>query len=381
FDIIADARRRLAEIPGIKASVRDAPIIEGGTMGDAIEVKVRGADLAAMQVIARKIRTGILSIPGAADIRTTDRPGRPELRLEADRDQAAAAGLSVGQAGIALRMAVAGQVVGSLRDNDRSYDIRIRAREEDRRPDVLMSSILLLSPLPRMDDPWGRGTPVALENVARVHHDTAPTTIKRYNQQRILEITCGVEGRHLSDVEADIDKIIQAIDVPEGIDIKIGGQVESAEEALGDLLLALALAIIFVYAILASQFESFIHPFTIMLSLPLAVVGAFVTVFLMGWAIGILTMLGIILLMGLVTKNAILLVDRANQLREQGYGVREALLEAGHVRLRPILMTSLAMIFGMVPAAISTGPGSEMQQPMALPVIGGLVASTLLTLL
>jgi len=138
--------------------------------------------------------------------------------------------------------------------------------------------------------------------------------------------------------------------------------------------------VIFIYAVLASQFNSFVHPLTIMLSLPLAVVGAFLTLFLMGWPVGIPTMLGIILLMGLVTKNAILLVDRANQLREEGMTIHGALLEAGHLRLRPILMTSLAMILGMLPPAISTGSGSEIRQPMALPVIGGLIASTLLTL-
>ncbi len=380
FELLDMARAQLSLLPGITASVTDAPLIEGAQMGSAIEVEIRGRDLDAMVVLERELRTRMRGVPGAADIRSSWRPGRPEIVVDVQRDQAAAAGLSVGQVGFATRVAVAGQVVGSMRDDGRSVDIRLRARPEDRTPDTLLSSVLLLSPLPRMDDPWGRGTPVSMADVAEVRYSEAPTLIKRRDRQRVLELSASTQGRHLSDVTKDVEAIIDELQVPEGIEVLIRGEAEVAADALKDLLLALALAVAFVYAVLASQFESFIHPFTIMISLPLAVVGAFAVVFMVGWPIGILTMLGIILLMGLVVKNAILLVDRTNQLRDQGHGVRDALLEAGHVRLRPILMTSLAMILGMTPPAIATGAGSEIQQPMAVPVIGGLVASTLLTL-
>ena len=380
YDIQAEARERLAGFAGASVTVEDAPMLEGAQMGSAIEVEIRGNDIAALQEVAEYLRLELRRVEGAVDIRTTHRPGRPELQLDVDRDKAAIAGLSVGQVGIALRMAVAGQVVGTYREGDESYDIRLRAREEDRDPRMLLPNLLLLSPLPRLEDPYGLGTPVALQDVARLGFESAPSTVERHDRQRYLQLGCEVVGRPLSDVQADIRRVIADMPNGDGVEVLIKGDVEGAQDALGSLLLALGLAIVCIYAVLASQFESFIHPFTIMLSLPLAVVGAFATLFLLGWPVGVPTMLGIILLMGLVTKNAILLVDRTNQLRDAGKSIVDALLQAGHMRLRPILMTSLAMILGMLPPAISTGSGSEIRQPMALPVIGGLVASTLLTL-
>ena len=380
YDIQADARERLEVFPGTSITVEDAPMLEGAQMGSAIEIEIRGNDMSALEEVAETLRLELRRVEGAVDIRTTHRPGRPELQLDVDRDKSAISGLSVGQVGIALRMAVAGQVVGSYREGDQSYEIRLRARDEDRNPRSLLPNLLLLSPLPRLDDPYGLGTPVALQDVARLGFSSAPATIERHDRQRFLQLGCEVADRPLSDVQADIRAIIESIPRADGVEVLIKGDVEGAQDALGSLLLALALAVICIYAVLASQFESFVHPFTIMLSLPLAVVGAFVTLFLVGWPVGVPTMLGIILLMGLVTKNAILLVDRANQLRDEGASIVDSLLRAGHMRLRPILMTSLAMILGMLPPAISTGSGSEIRQPMALPVIGGLVASTLLTL-
>ncbi len=380
YAIQADARARLADLPGVTVSVTDPPLLEGLEMGDAIEIEVRGEDLPAMARVAEAIRQGVRRIPGAADVVSSWRPPRPELALDVDREQAAAAGLSVGQAGLALRMAVAGQVVGALVEGDRAHDIRILARPEDRSPETLLPCVLLLSPLPRLDDPWGRGTPVALENVARLTWSSTPGNLERHDRMRTLVVSCGVVGRALSDVEADVRQLLAGIERPPGVDTRIGGDVDLARDAMGSMLFALGLAVAMVYAVLAAQFESFVHPFTIMLSLPLAIVGAISTVFLAGWPVGIPTMLGVILLVGIVTKNAILLVDRALLAVREGRAPREAMLEAGHLRLRPILMTSLAMILGMTPAALSQGSGSEVQQPLALPVIGGLIASTLLTL-
>ncbi len=374
------ARALLADLPGITIGVRDPPLLEGSKMGTDIEVEIRGANMEHLEQAADAVRLGLSRIDGAVNVRSSYRPGRPELQLDVDRDKAGAAGLSVGQAGITLRMAVAGQVVGKFREAGQTHDIRLMARSQDHSPDALVSNLLLLSPIPRVTDPWGRGTPVALGNVARLLWQTAPAVIERHDRQRRLTVSCAVGERPLSDVVSDTQRMLAGLGLPDDVDTEILGMAEVASDSLMDLLLALGLSIIFVYAVLASQYESFIHPFTIMLSLPLAVVGAFATVFLMGWAIGIVTMLGIILLMGLVTKNAILLVDRANQLVVEGVPPRRAMLSAGQERLRPILMTSLAMILGMLPPALSSGSGSEIFQPMAVPVIGGLVASTLLTL-
>ena len=380
YELQAQARDVLSEVPGLSIAVGDPPFMEGSPSQRTIEIEVRGDEQAAIVRVAEQVRQGLAEIPGTTDVVTTHRPGRPELRLEVDRDKAAVAGLSVGQVGIALRMAVAGVVVGSYREGNETYDIRIRARQEDREPRGLMGNLLLLSPLPRLEDPYGLGTPVALGNVARVEHRSAPLTIERHDKQRYLQVSCDLAGRPLSDVKADVLAMFDRLDKPPDIDVVLLGESEMANDALGSLLWALGLAIFFIYAVLVSQFESFVHPFTIMLSLPLAVVGAFLTLLLAGWQVGILSMLGVILLMGLVTKNAILLVDRANQLRAQGKGIVESLLEAGHLRLRPILMTTLATILGMLPPAFSTGSGSELRQPLAWPVIGGMLVSTLLTL-
>lgn len=380
YEVMDEAREVVDVLPSVTTSVVDLPIVSGGAMGKAIEIEVRGDELEEIEQVATDIRLGMQQIPGTTGVETTYRPGKPELRLDVDRGKAGTAGLSVGQVGIASRMAVAGQVVGTYREGDRAHDIRIRAREIDRTPRALMPNLLLLSPLPRPEDPWGQGTPVALENVATLRYRTAPAVITRHDRQRYLEVSCDLSGRALSDVRDDIQAMIDGLGVPPGVDVKILGEVEMMEDAAGSLTIALVLAVVFVFAVLVSQFESFLHPFTIMLSLPLAVVGAFLTLLLFGWSVSVVSMLGIILLMGLVTKNAILLVDRANQFRAEGVSIRESLLQAGGLRLRPILMTTFAMILGMLPPALSTGSGSELRQPMAWPVIGGLIASTLLTL-
>lgn len=380
YEVMDEAREALAPLPGVTTSVVDLPMVAGGAMGKAIEIEVRGDDLSEIEQVATDIRAGMLKVPGATGIETTNRPGKPELRLAVDRGKAGMAGLSVGQVGITSRLAVAGQVVGTFREGERSHDIRIRAREVDRTPRTLMPNLLLLSPLPRPEDPYGLGTPVALENVATLQYRTAPAVIARHDRARYLKISCDLSGRALSDVRDDAQVMIDDLGIPPGVDIQILGEAEMMDEAAGSLLTALVLAIVFIFAVLVSQFESFVHPFTIMLSLPLAVVGAFLTMLLFGWPVGVVSMLGIILLMGLVTKNAILLVDRANQLRDGGASIRDALLGAGTQRLRPILMTAFATILGMLPPALSSGSGSEIRQPMAWPVIGGMLASTLLTL-
>ena len=380
YEVLDDARAVLAELPGVTATAQDPPIVSGGAMGKEIEIEIRGDNLEELQRVASEVRLGLQQVSGATGITTTYRPGRPELNLDVDRDKAGIAGLSVGQVGIAARMAVAGQVIGTFREDNRSHDIRILAQKQDRTPQALMSNLLLLSPLPRLDDPWGRGTPVALGNVATIDHNEAPAIIQRHGRVRYLKVSCDTTGRPLSDVKNDALTMIDGLDIPPGIDTAMLGEVDMARDAAGSLIVALVLAIVFIFAVLVSQFESFIHPFTIMLSLPLAVVGAFLTLLLFGWPVGVISMLGIILLLGLVTKNAILLVDRANQFRAQGAGIRDSLMLAGSQRLRPILMTTMAMILGMLPPALSTGAGSEMRQPMAWPVIGGLLASTLLTL-
>jgi HAE1 family hydrophobic/amphiphilic exporter-1 len=222
---------------------------------------------------------------------------------------------------------------------------------------------------------------VKVEEVAQLQGGTGPATIERMNRQRQIIVTANLDNRSLGEAVADIEAGLKKLDVPAGFTFEFGGQAKNMADTFKNMLIALAVAILFIYFVLASQFESFIHPFTIMLALPLAIVGALLGLFLTGFPIGMPAMIGIILLMGLVTKNAILLVDYTNEERAKGRPMIEALLEAGPVRLRPILMTSAAMVLGMLPTAMARGDGSEFRAPMALAVIGGVITSTVLTLL
>ncbi|MBU1920735.1 efflux RND transporter permease subunit, partial [bacterium] len=208
-----------------------------------------------------------------------------------------------------------------------------------------------------------------------------PSQINRYDRQKEIQITANISDRLLGDVLADASAEIDRIERPPGYIIGIVGQGEMQAESFQNIFMSLILAIIFVYIILAMQFESFVHPFSIMLSLPMAIVGAVLGLILFKGSVSIMSLIGIIMLMGLVTKNAILLVDYTNTLRERGLARTEALLKAGPVRLRPILMTTFAMIFGMLPVALALGEGGEFRAPMGITVIGGLITSTLLTLI
>lgn len=220
-----------------------------------------------------------------------------------------------------------------------------------------------------------------MRDIVTVREESAPSTIERLDRRRQITITANVAGRSLGEVLGAIEAKLAQQTWPPGYAFRFGGEAERMQETFSNLGLAMGLAIIFIYIVLASQFESFLHPFTIMLALPLAIVGALSLLFLSNMPIGMPAMIGMILLMGLVTKNSILLVDYTNQLRRKGHSVTEALLEAGPTRLRPILMTSAAIVLGMLPAALGRGEGSELRAPMSMAVIGGVITSTLLTLI
>jgi multidrug efflux pump subunit AcrB len=225
-----------------------------------------------------------------------------------------------------------------------------------------------------------QGQLVRLDEILTVVETATPAVIERNNRQRAVTINANLNHRSLGEVLGDLDKSLASLDIKPGYTMKFEGDAENMADTFTNMMIALALAIIFIYFVLASQFESFVHPFTIMLALPLAVIGALLALFLADVAIGMPAMIGIILLMGLVTKNGILLVDYTNQMRKTGKTVEEALLLAGPARLRPILMTSAAIVLGELPTALSTAEGSEFNVPMAVAVIGGVITSTALTL-
>jgi hydrophobic/amphiphilic exporter-1 (mainly G- bacteria), HAE1 family len=277
-----------------------------------------------------------------------------------------------------VRGLVAGEVVSQYQDADGdAYDVRVRLEEDQRRlrEDLADISVPVMTALPTS------GSMVPLSLVAELEDSEAPSLIRRRDLMREVRVMASTQDRPLGDVVDELRALNGGIQLPPGVQINYTGQAEDMRETFYYIGQALILAVIFIYAILASQFRSFFHPLAIMLSLPLSLLGVAVLLWLSRDTLNIMSMIGVIMLMGLVTKNAILLVDYANRLRREGMLRGEALVAAAKVRLRPILMTTLAMIFGMLPLAFEIGAGSELRAPMARAVIGGLITSTLLTLI
>jgi multidrug efflux pump subunit AcrB len=387
-----DLRTRLATIPGLKFLVADIGFIEGPATELPITLYARGDDYQVLQRVARQGLDAIKATRGTKDADMSYRAGKPETNLAVDRSRAADLGVSVGAVAMTVRTALEGVVVAKYRDGDRDYDIRLQLPPEDRTSTATLSELTVPATGRRMGTSAtvmaggmpgaGAGGPrlVKLSDVSTISNGTGPATIERMNRQRQIILMANVTNRSLGEAVDDVEKKLKDIDKPAGFQFVFGGQTKNMRETFGNLLLALFVAVVFIYFVLASQFESFIHPFTIMAALPLAIVGALLLLFLTGMPINMPSLIGIVLLLGLVTKNSILLVDYTNELRARGKSMIDALLEAGPTRLRPILMTSAAMVLGMLPTALSRGEGSEFRSPMSISVIGGVITSTILTL-
>jgi hydrophobe/amphiphile efflux-1 (HAE1) family protein len=374
-DIISVARQDLMDIAGLTIQVSANAGEAGGEQ--AVEFSVRGPDFQVVKQLANKVEDIIRQAPGAVDIENSEKLARPEIQVSVDRDLANDLGISIGSVAMTVRNMVDGYVVSRLKDKDEEYDIRVQLAPEFRNRLDDLARVKIYSTKKVNDN----NLMVELGNVADLQKASSPTEIRRYNRQREIKVGCNLyEGYATSDVVQFVNSQLPSLQIPAGYVVAVTGVAEIQEESFSNIFMALALAIIFIYLLLASQFESFVDPLAIMLSLPLAVVGALITLFVSGSTLNIISLIGIVMLMGLVTKNAILLVDFTKQLRRRGLSRTEALLQAGPIRLRPILMTTFAMIFGMLPLALSLGSGAEFKAPMAQAVIGGLISSTLLTL-
>jgi hydrophobe/amphiphile efflux-1 (HAE1) family protein len=381
WQIQEDLRKRLATVPSLTYQFGDVSFFEGGNMERPIMLQVRGDNYDVLHELAAKVKDAVKQSRGTVDVDMTYRPGKPETTIVADRARAADLGVSVGTLAQTVRLALEGEVVAKYRQGDRDYDVRLQLTPEDRRTPGVLSELMVPATGRRLGAPMAGLRQVRLSEIAKMEPGTGPATIERFNRQRLITITAGLSGRSLGEVVAEIEQRLGAMSWPAGTRYNFTGQTKDMRETFTNMALALFVAVVFIYFVLASQFESFVHPFTIMVALPLAMVGAVLILFLTGYPISMIAMIGVILLMGLVTKNSILLVDLTSELRAKGKDMISALLEAGPTRLRPILMTSSAMVLGMLPSALSRGEGSEMRQPMALAVIGGVITSTFLTLI
>jgi HAE1 family hydrophobic/amphiphilic exporter-1 len=375
FKIRPEVRERVSQLVDVTTSVVDAGGIGGPQ--SPLQISVKGPELSQLEAVSKQVLATVQTTPGAVDVQISQENTKPELRLAIDRQRAADLGVSVAEVATTLRVLVAGELAGNFEDKSaETYNIRVRLPSTGR---TSQKDIARLFVPGAMRAEGGRAL-VALDQVANLSRGVGPSKINRIDLAREVRITGGVEGRPLGDVSGDIKSAIAKLEMPSGYIVDLGGQSKDLKETVGYFVETLFLAIVFIYLVLASQFESFLQPLAIMLSLPLSLIGVFAAMLVSRGTMNMMSMIGLIMLMGLVTKNAILLIDNANQRRAEGMERMEALITAGEIRLRPILMTTLAMIFGMLPLALALGEGSEFRSPMARAVIGGLISSTVLTL-
>jgi HAE1 family hydrophobic/amphiphilic exporter-1 len=369
----AEIRQKLNQIPGLKATAEDISMIGGGIRNVPIQYAIRGLDLDVLQNYTRQITTELAKLPGIVDVDTSLEAGKPELKVFIDRNKAADMGVSVGAIADAVNILISGEVdITKYKDEakGRRYDVRVRLNPEDRANPADLGKIYV-----RAKD----GRLVELASVIRIQEGGGPSVIYRVDRQRATIVYASLEKKPLAQAMEELDGISGKVLTP-GYTARYKGAADTMKESFKYLLFALFLGILMAYMVLAAQFESFVHPFYVLLAMPLSFIGAFGALLLAGKTISIFSLIGLILLMGLVKKNAILLVDYTNVLRERGFTRREAILQAGPVRLRPILMTTLAMVFGMLPVALGLGEGAETRSPMGIAVIGGLLTSLFLTL-
>lgn len=377
-EIAAVIRQRINRIRGLygidrfRLEVGDpmAGMMLGGER--PITVNILGNDLEVTDEIAARVRQIALDTPGAIDINVTREKGRPELRVNVDREKASAMGFNVSDVGDIIYDSIYGVTASKYRVHGDEYDIYVRLREEDRKDikDILATPLRLPS-----------GKMMRVDNVVNVGIEYGPVTIDRKDQARIVNVTGNVDNRSLGEVVADIEKEIAKLDIPSGVEIIMAGQATEQKESFFWMILALTVGLMLIYMVMASQFESLLDPFVVMFSVPFALTGTIWAIFLSGKYVSIIVLFGLLMLLGVVVNNAIVLVDYTNLLRARGIPLFKAVPQACRTRLRPVLMTSLTTIAALIPMAFGTGQGSEVWNPLGLTVLGGMLVSTFITLI
>ncbi|MCX5753288.1 MAG: efflux RND transporter permease subunit, partial [Candidatus Krumholzibacteria bacterium] len=361
-------RAHMQELPDVQYKFARPTLF---TFKTPIEIEVAGFDLGELRRISNEIAGRLETSRRFADVKSTMRSGHPEIQIRFDRERAAALGFPVYQIAQRVVDQVRGAVATRYSSHDRKIDVLVRATESDRNS-VEKIRKLIINP----ESPF----PVTLDAVADIVIDTGPGEIRRADQERVALVTANLGYGDLGGAADEIDAILGSIAMPSGVIARLAGQNREMTASFRSLMLALILAIFLVYLVMASQFESFLHPFVILFTIPLALIGAVLALLVTGSTISVVVFIGLILLAGIVVNNAIVLVDFVNQLRERGMTKTEALVAGGRSRLRPILMTTLTTVLGLIPLALGIGEGAEIRSPMAITVIGGLSVSTLLTL-
>lgn len=370
-EIMSFLRKELNKIPGVVAYVEDITAMGRGMGRSApLQFQIKGPSLSLLGDIANKIIARLRTIDGVVGVGSDTELTKPEVRVYIDRDKAGDLGVDVRVIASTINTLIGGREVSKFKEGGKSYDVRVRLIPEQRSMFQDINRLLVRN---------NKGELIRLSNMVEVREEVGPDVINRIDRQRSITIFADLEGKTLGEAIGQTREIVKET-LPAGYTIEFAGEAETMAETFQSIMFAFFLTLLITYMVLASQFESFIHPFTIMLALPLSIIGALGFLFLTGNTINIMSLIGMLMLVGLVVKNSILLVDYTNTLRERGMGMREAVLEAGPVRLRPILMTAISTIAGVLPIALGIGAGGESRAPMAIAVAGGMTTSTILTL-
>ncbi|MGE5401451.1 MAG: efflux RND transporter permease subunit [Ignavibacteriales bacterium] len=371
IQVSREIKQKLLQIPGVKPRVSPIGIFGSSDMSP-IALLVSGPDYNEVQLTAERIKNVVKMIPGTADVRLSSGEGKPETRVEINREKMASLGLGLDQVAATLRVAFTGDNDSKFREGSNEYDIRIILDKFDRTRTSDLGRITFMNNM---------GEKIELQQFANIFQTIGPAQLSRKNRTAAITVMSQAVGRPSGDIGEDIKKALAKVQLPSDITIAYEGDLENQAESFQNLSIALMVGILFVYLIMVALYNSFIYPFIVLFSIPVAIVGALLAMALTLKSLNIFSILGIIMLVGLVGKNAILLVDRTNQMRLNGMNITDALIEAGQTRLRPILMTTVAMVFGMLPIAVSSGASSELKSGLAMALVGGLISSLLLTLI
>ncbi|MBN1850374.1 MAG: efflux RND transporter permease subunit [Deltaproteobacteria bacterium] len=369
MEIESALRKELDQIPGLTYS-----ITQGGTFGEEgdLILYLFGDDLDTSKALSARIKQDLKEIPGAFDITTSLEEGMPEIQIIPDRDRISDLGLNISQVANAVSTYIKGTRATIFRDQGEEYGILVQLDPKYRENTDVLQKLFVTTQ---------GGNQIPLSSIAEFRRGLSPTSILRRDQQRVVNISVTVSGRNLGEVTRDVEAKLKGVTLPPGYSYEIGGSAQDMITSFKWLVVAFIGAAFIVYMVMASLFESFIAPFIIFLTIPLAIVGVIGLLFITGTTLSVVAFIGIIMLAGIVVNNSIVLVDYINQLREGGFALREAVMVGGRTRLRPILMTALTTILALFPLSLGLGSGAEAWAPMARSVIGGLMASTLLTLL
>ena len=374
FEVMDAARRIVADYPDLRTSVQGInPLATGGSRIAEVELNLKGPDLERLQDYAQRLMAGMREMPGMVDVDTTLAVRAPELRLLIDREKASDLGLNVQDIAATVQTFIAGQPVSKFKEEDQQYDIWLRAEPGRRRTPQDVADLTIASRDGRL---------VRLGNLVRLSEDLGPAQIDRDDRQRSITILGNIlPGVPLGTAMAHTERVARSLDMPPLYAVEWGGRAKGLNEANRNFALAFALSFLFMYMVLAAQFESFLHPITILLALPLVVPFALLSLVILGEPLNIYSTLGLFMLLGVVKKNGILQVDYTNTLRRRGLPRDQAILDANRVRLRPILMTTVMLVLGMIPIALGRGPGAGSRASIAKVIVGGQLLSLLITLL